>query len=362
MRVGGDWYLVAPLERAGRIAISVGDVVGHGLTAAIVMSRLRAAVAATAFTESDPAAVLTVLDKYAAAALPGARCATVSYAVIDTDIDDAETRNGSGRGAATISYTCAGHPYPLVVSPGQKPVYLEAGRRPPVGAWENGRTREAAEAYLPPGSLVLLYTDGLIERPGESLDMGFARLQSAAARCAELPVAHVCAELLDLMAPPGGYNDDVVLLALRPGHSTTRSFAGAVPAALGNLAGLRNRLRGWLATIAVDPGREQDILLATGEAVTNAIEHASDCDPHRTVAVEAFVYGDKVSATVSDSGRWSGDSSASARSYRRGRGLTLINGLADRVDTVRTARGTQMTLQFERAVRRTPEPADGTAR
>ena len=76
---------------------------------------------------------------------------------------------------------------------------------------------------------------------------------------------------------------------MRPGHSTTRSFAGAVPAALGNLSPLRNSLRSWLATIAVDPVREQDILLATGEAVTNAIEHASDCDPHRTVAVEAFV-------------------------------------------------------------------------
>jgi signal transduction histidine kinase/CheY-like chemotaxis protein len=362
MRVGGDWYLVAPVEREGRIAISVGDVVGHGLTAAVVMSRLRAAVAATAFTEADPAAVLAVLDKYTAAALPGAHCATVSYAVIDTQTDHAEARNGAGRGAAAISYTCAGHPYPLVVSPGQKPVYLEAGRRPPLGVWDNKPLRRAAEAHLPAGSLVLLYTDGLIERAGESLDDGFARLQSAAARCAELPVAHVCAELLEVMMPPDGYNDDVVVLALRPGHSTASSFAGSVPAALGNLAELRNRLRSWLATIAVDPLREPDILLATGEAVTNAIEHASDCDPHRTVAVEAFVHGDKVSATVSDSGRWSGDSSASARSYRRGRGLTLINGLADRVDTVRTARGTQMTLQFERAVRAAPGAADAGTR
>jgi anti-sigma regulatory factor (Ser/Thr protein kinase) len=344
------------------VAISVGDVVGHGLTAAIVMSRLRAAVAATAFTEADPGAVLAVLDKYAAAALPGARCATVSYAVADADAEDAETRNGAGRGDAAISYTCAGHPYPLVVSPGQKPVYLKAGRRPPVGAWDKQPQRSAAKAHLPPGSLVLLYTDGLIERPGEPLDKGFARLQNAAERCDRAAGRARCAELLDLMMPPGGYHDDVVVLALRPRHSTVRSFAGAVPAALGNLAQLRDRLRSWLATIAVDPVREQDILLATGEAVTNAIEHASDCDPHRTVAVEAFVYGDKVSTTVSDSGRWSGDSSASARSYRRGRGLTLINGLADRVDTVRTARGTQMTLQFERAVRSIPEPAEGHGR
>ena len=358
MRVGGDWYLVAPLKREGRIAISVGDVVGHGLTAAIVMSRLRAAVAATAFTEADPTSVLAVLDKYTAAALPGARCATVSYAVIDTQSDDADTGNGVDRGGAEISYTCAGHPYPLVVSPGRNPVYLEDGRRPPLGAWDKQPPRSVAQEHLPPGSLVLLYTDGLIERPGEPLDAGFARLQSAAARCAELPVTQVCAELLDRMMPPDGYKDDVVVLALRPAHSTSSSFAGAAPAALDNLGQLRNNLRSWLANLAVDPGREQDILLATGEAVTNAIEHASDCDPHRTVAVEAFVCGDTISVTVSDSGRWSGDSSASARSYRRGRGLTLINGLADRVDTIRTARGTQMTLRFERAIRSTPESAD----
>ncbi len=359
LRVGGDWYLVAPLEREGKIAISVGDVVGHGLSAAIVMSRLRAAVAATAFTEADPTAVLGVLDRYAAA-LPGARCATVCYAVIDTGVDAAE-RNGSGSGAA-MSYTCAGHPYPLVVSPGKEPAYLHAGRRPPIGAWEIQPASTPALAHLPPGSLVLLYTDGLIERPGESLDEGFTRLRMAAAHCVDLPVAQVCANLLDVMTPTGGYHDDVVVLALRPSHASARSFAGAVPASLQNLAELRSRLRDWLAMIDIDPPRQHDILLAIGEAVTNAIEHASDCDPHRTVAVEAFVRGHNVAATISDSGRWSGDSSVSQRRFRRGRGLTLINGLADSVDTVRTRHGTQMTLCFERVIRSAPDSRDGAVR
>ena len=71
MRVGGDWYLVVPMQQPGQIAISVGDVVGHGLPAAIVMSRLRAAVAATALTGADPDAVLSALDRFAAA-IPGA--------------------------------------------------------------------------------------------------------------------------------------------------------------------------------------------------------------------------------------------------------------------------------------------------
>ncbi|OBI94596.1 histidine kinase [Mycobacterium alsense] len=344
MRVGGDWYSVTPLGRAGRIGISVGDVVGHGLAAAIVMSRLRAAVAASALTAAEPAAVLAALDRYAGS-VTGARCATVAYALVDT---------GAGAGGATVSYSCAGHPYPLLVPPDGEPVFLEGGRRPPVAVQDDDRWHEpdraTATAELPPGSLILLYTDGLIERPGETLDDGFARLKAAAAACADLPVESVCAELLARMTPPGGYRDDVVVLALRPSHAAARSFTTVLPAAPAQIPVARRQLRSWLGGLSVDPGREEDILLATGEAVTNAIEHGSHSEARRTVSVEAFLQGETVAVTVSDTGRWVGDSSASLRTRRRGRGLTLIGGLADRVDTVRTAAGTRVTLEFERAV------------
>ena len=355
MRVGGDWYLVAPLQGPGQIAVSVGDVVGHGLPAAIVMSRLRAAVSATALTGANPDAVLSSLDRYAAA-VPGARCATVSYAVIDTGQPE------TGDGSCSISYSCAGHPYPLLVTPDQAPVFLQAGRRPPIAAWESHLKPNTAEQELPAGSLLLLYTDGLIERPGETLDEGFARLQAAAAYRADLSVGEFCAELLDRMAPPGGYTDDVVLLAVRPNHSTARSFATVVPATPANIPEARHRLRDWLTGIAVDRRREADILLATGEAVSNAIEHGSSGDSVSTVSIEAFVRGDTVTATVSDTGRWSGDSSASQRSLKGGRGLTMINGLADHVKTVRTAHGTRITLDFHHAVFSGASLAEGVTR
>jgi signal transduction histidine kinase/DNA-binding response OmpR family regulator/serine phosphatase RsbU (regulator of sigma subunit) len=347
MRVGGDWYSVTPLDRGGRVAISVGDVVGHGLAAAIVMSRLRAAVAASALTADEPAAVLGALDRYAAS-VAGARCATVAYAVIDTE---------PGTGAATVSYSCAGHPYPLLVLPDGRAVFLESGRRPPVAVRDND-TRDAAaqspdataSAELPPGSLILLYTDGLFERAGETLDAGFARLKSAVAACAGLPVESVCTEVLSRMTPPAGYRDDVVVLALRPSHAAERSFATVLPAAPAQIPVARNRLRQWLRTIAVAPNRELDILLATGEAITNAIEHGSRGQPGSTVAVEAFLRQETVAVTVSDTGSWAGDSSASLRNRRRGRGLTLIGGLADHVDTLRTAAGTRVTLRFDRAL------------
>jgi signal transduction histidine kinase/CheY-like chemotaxis protein len=343
MRVGGDWYLVVPMQQPAQIAISVGDVVGHGLPAAIVMSRLRAAVAATALTGADPDAVLSALDRFAAA-IPGARCATVSYAVIETG------QPGMADGASSISYTCAGHPYPLLVTPDRPPLFLQSGRRPPVAAAEDRLSKNTARRELPAGSLVLLYTDGLIERPGETLDQGFARLQAAAAYRADLPVGDFCDELLDRMAPPGGYTDDVVLLALRPNHASPRSFATVLPAAPMHIPEARHQLRHWLIGIGVDLGREADILLATGEAVTNAIDHGSGGDPLRTVSIEAFVRGATVTATISDTGQWSGDSSASQRSRQGGRGLTIINGLADHVKTVRTAQGTRITLTFEHAV------------
>ena len=355
MRVGGDWYSVTPLDRPGSVAISVGDVVGHGLAAAIVMSRLRAAVAASALTAAEPAAVLGVLDRYAVS-VTGARCATVAYALIET-----ESATEPDTGAATVSYSCAGHPYPLLVLPDQRAVFLENGRRPPVAVPDNnlenhvngaaGDSSDAtATADLPPGSLILLYTDGLIERAGETLDDGFGRLRSVAAACADLPVESVCAEVLSRMAPVAGYRDDVVLLALRPCHEAACSFATVLSASPTQIPVARERLRHWLKTIAVSPPHELDILLAAGEAVTNAIEHGSHSEPHRTVSVEAFVRGETVAVTVSDTGRWIGDSSASLRSRRRGRGLTLIGGLADHVDTVRTGTGTRVTLRFDHAL------------
>jgi len=141
-----------------------------------------------------------------------------------------------------------------------------------------------------------------------------------------------------------------VLLALRPCHSSARSFATVVPASLDNIADARHRLRDWLSGVDIDPRREADILLATGEAVTNAIEHGCGADGTKTVSIEAFVRGRTVTATVTDAGQWSGDSSASQRSQERGRGLTMINGLADDAKTVRTAAGTRVTLTFEQAV------------
>jgi anti-sigma regulatory factor (Ser/Thr protein kinase) len=334
MRVGGDWYLVSPLDDVGRVAVCVGDVVGHGLDAATVKGRLRAAAAVTALTAPDPRFVLGAVDRYAST-LPGATYSTLAFAVIDaTD--------------GTISYMCAGHPYPLLLTAAGDVRYLEDGRLPPLTARAPATNTAPGTATFPAGSLLIMYTDGLIERHDESLSQGFDRLAAAASGCVDLPVDVVCSTLLNQLAPAAGHKDDVVVLALRPTGTTDTSFVVTVPADLGQLAEVRHRLRDWLAGLDVGAPLEHDILLSVGETLANAIEHGNELDEQTNVSIEIFARPDLVDATISDLGHWTEESAATHHEPDRGRGLTLINGLADRLDTKRTPYGTNVHLQFRR--------------
>jgi signal transduction histidine kinase/DNA-binding response OmpR family regulator len=328
MRVGGDWYTVTPLG-PGRVGVSAGDVAGHGLDAAATMSQLRSVLVGAALATADPAAVLDLLDQYTRG-LPGAAFATAAYAVVDVT-------------AGTIGYTCAGHPYPLVVEADGTTRYLRGGRRLPLGARSGPGGAPPGRARLAPGSLLLLYTDGLIERRREPLDAGFARLAAAAGACARLPAGAACAVLLERLAADGGYGDDVAIVAVRPTGTTAASHVDALPARFTAMADARQRLRRWLEPLAADPVQADRIVLSAGEALANAIEHGSGGNPDRVVGIEAFAEPGAVTVTISDSGAWAKDSAAS-RGAGRGRGLTLIHGLADEVQTVRGVLGTRITI------------------
>jgi signal transduction histidine kinase/serine phosphatase RsbU (regulator of sigma subunit)/CheY-like chemotaxis protein/anti-sigma regulatory factor (Ser/Thr protein kinase) len=345
LRVGGDWYTATTLDEHGRIGISVGDVVGHGLPAATTMSQLRSALGAAALTSLDPTAVIDLLDRYASR-VSGAGGSTVAYAVIDAS-------------NATVSYSAAGHPYPLLIRADGAARFLEDGRRPPLasaGVSQAGVSQSGPSGHseLPVGSLLVLYTDGLIERRGESLDDGLRRLANAAASCVRLPAADVCSTLLETLAPPGGYSDDAALVVVRPSGTTPESFILALVADRSHVTSTRHRLREWLraSPLNLDETLQFDVLLCVGEALTNAIEHGSTRGTTGAVWLEVFAQEDRVLASVSDSGRWATDSAASRREASRGRGLTLIHGLSDEVKMVRTLLGTRVTMSF-RADRRT---------
>jgi anti-sigma regulatory factor (Ser/Thr protein kinase) len=330
MRVGGDWYLVKAAEDPNRVSFCVGDVVGLGLPAATVMSRLRSAIAAASRTLVDPVPVLDLAERYART-LPGAQCATVAYAVFD--ITD-----------RTLVYLCAGHPYPLLLEPDGQARFLTEGRRPPLSAVVQPPDEPPGTTTVPEGSLLVLYTDGLIERRGEDLDRGLARLAAAAEQCVGMDTGTVCAELLKRMAPDGGFTDDVALLAVRPTGTTGRSFVRVLPAGLAQMGVVRRELRDWLAEVCPDTATRHDVLVSAGEALANAVEHGSEQYPGATVSLEVFTGPDGISVTVGDSGRWSQDSSASQRRAVRGRGIKLIHALSTHVHTTRTTHGTRVTM------------------
>ena len=284
--------------------------------------------------------MIDLLDSYATQ-VRGAAGSTVAYAVIDAANE-------------TVSYSCAGHPYPLLVHADGTVTYLQEGRRLPLATGFDGESTPSGRSEMPVRSLLVLYTDGLIERRGESLDVGLRRLAGVAATCARLPAGEVCATLLAAMVPPDGYSDDVALVIVRPTGTTPESFIHALPAERAHVTPTRHRLRDWLRAtpLHLDEALQYDVLLGVGEALINAIEHGGTRDKRNVVWLEVFAQEDRILASVSDAGRWITDSAASRRESSRGRGLTLIHGLSDDVKTVRTLLGTRVTMSF-RSDRRT---------
>jgi serine phosphatase RsbU (regulator of sigma subunit) len=195
--VGGDWYDAFVLPH-GKLGVVVGDVMGHGLSAAAGMGRLRAALRALALTDPDPLAVLRGLDRLLTDGGDAVELATAAYAVVDPD--DGSVRLGN-----------AGHPPLVHVPAGERPRLVEGSAGTPIGIPE---ARSRATLRLGPGDLLVAYTDGLVESRGRSLDAGVALLLQSLDRRRDLPlqllVDQVTTDLQDAAAV-----DDVTVLAVR---------------------------------------------------------------------------------------------------------------------------------------------------
>ena len=194
LSVGGDWYDLIELD-GHRRALLVGDCVGHGLEAATAMGQLRSAARAMLLEGRDPASVLEGLDVFAGS-VEGAYCATVVCAIIN-------------RSTGVITYSRAGHPPPLVSGP-LGPRWLEGGLSVPLAVID-GLERQNATASMAVDDVLVLYSDGLVERRGEVLDLGLARLATAVEAGAGGSVAELADHLLREMLGEAT-NDDVVLI------------------------------------------------------------------------------------------------------------------------------------------------------
>jgi serine phosphatase RsbU (regulator of sigma subunit)/anti-sigma regulatory factor (Ser/Thr protein kinase)/PAS domain-containing protein len=324
LEVGGDWYDVLALPD-GLVGLVVGDVVGRGLGAATTMGQLRSALAAVALTGRSPARVVDDLELFARQ-VEGAQLGTVVYCVLDPV-----------RGS--LRYSCAGHPPPLVLFADGSTEYLPDGRSPLLCALPPGLVgpRAEGEYVLPPGATLLLYSDGLVERRRESLDIGLRRLATLAAQYVRPGDDSWCERLVDAMVAGSG-DDDVALLRItfRP------VFTRRLPAQPHRLARLRGELRGWLAGVGASDDEVTDVLLACGEACANAVEHAYRDGGDGELTVELALDGDReLRLRVADTGRWRtvpapGD---------RGRGLPLMRAVMDAVDVARGRGGTVVTMR-----------------
>jgi hypothetical protein len=195
LSVGGDWYDLVELGEHRR-ALIVGDCVGHGLQAATAMGQLRSASRAMLIEGRDPASVLEGLDLFAGS-VEGAYCATVVCALID-------------RRSGEITYSRAGHPPPLVSGPAGAR-WLDDGLSVPLAVAE-GVERRNATASMTAEDVLVLYTDGLVERRDEVIDTGLARLAGTVERVDEESVAGLADRLLREMLNEDSTDDVVVVV------------------------------------------------------------------------------------------------------------------------------------------------------
>jgi serine phosphatase RsbU (regulator of sigma subunit) len=208
-QVGGDWYDVFPLD-GGRVGIVIGDVVGHDISASAMMSRVQAALRAYAFRNDDPATVLDRLDTLIET-FRGDRLVTIFYGILSAPDD---------RGNRRLQFANAGHPPPIACRADGGVDELAGGASILLGAAALGEgNRATATVELVTGSTLVLYTDGLIEVPGESLTDSIERLKHAAVGGAALTPDQLCDRLADQL-PAAQQRDDVAILAVRLSEPT----------------------------------------------------------------------------------------------------------------------------------------------
>ncbi|MDQ1673643.1 MAG: hypothetical protein QOC98_2205 [Frankiaceae bacterium] len=316
--VGGDWYDVISLP-GGQVGLVMGDVVGHDFRAASMMGQFRNALRAYAAEGLPPADVLGRLNTFAHQQDIG-EMATVVYAVLDPV-------------ACTFSVSSAGHQPPLICT-GTTAWFLSVPTRPPIGAVRETRFGEVTRT-LEPEDVVLLYTDGLVERKWESIDVGLERLLGSARASGDLD--ELCERILSTLLEDDPH-DDVALLAVAAASTLGDRFEMDFPAEAPSLLKLRRALTRWLNEVGATAEESYEILVSVSEAATNAVEHAYGPGP-ATFHVGCRFEDSTVGVVVRDWGQW-----REPRGLDRGRGQILMEGLMDSVRRRSADGGTEVVL------------------
>jgi serine phosphatase RsbU (regulator of sigma subunit)/anti-sigma regulatory factor (Ser/Thr protein kinase) len=325
LEIGGDWYDVLPIGDH-RIGIVVGDCVGRGLPAAAIMGQLRSSARALLINGAEPALLLEQLDS-AASLIPNAYCTTVFLAVLDTE-------------SGTLQYSNAGHMPAVLAGPGPGETTLLTDASSVPLAVRRDHARPQSTRVLPPGSTLMLFTDGLVERKHESIDDGIARAAEVLVETKELPLNAVADEVLRQLAPPAGYDDDVAMVIYRHGPAPLHIEK---PARAEELVNVRHRLANWLRAADVPDELAFDIVLVVSEACTNCVEHAYRGRSTGTMLLDVAISNDEVRARVTDFGSWK---TPAADPGNSGRGLMLMRAISDAMALDTSQTGTTVDITF----------------
>ncbi|MEU6536922.1 SpoIIE family protein phosphatase [Streptomyces sp. NPDC047000] len=268
--VGGDWFDVIPLSGA-RVGLVVGDVVGHGIAAAATMGRLRTAVQTLADMELPPDELLAHLDDL-----------VLRLSEEETDVEEGRQSTAGFLGATClyavydpVTRRCtmarAGHPPPVVVTPGGQVSFPEPPAGPPLGL--GGMAFESCEIELPEHSLLGLYTDGLVEGPDGDIESGMARLGEVLSRPAA-GLADLCTTAVRQLVPLIRSDDVAFLLTRTHALGADRVVSWEVPVDPAAVAELRARTTRQLAEWGLhDLAMTTELIVS--ELVTNAMRHAT---------------------------------------------------------------------------------------
>jgi PAS domain S-box-containing protein len=322
--VGGDWYDVIAIDD-DRAGLAVGDVVGHGIEAASAMGQLRSALRGLAVGSDGPTSVVQGLDRIARTTAP-ATLATIAYAEVDLACGE-------------LRYVCAGHPPPALLVDGQARL-LEAGRTTPLAALPEPAAFEEGREAFGPGAMLVLYSDGLIERRGEPLDVGMGRLIAQLAGSEARDPEELADAVLGGLTGEVPQDDDVAILCVHA-SPTIGPFASSIAADPRSLAGLREELRAWLVDAAVPDDVRDDVVLAVNEGCANAVEHGSLPAPDAPIAVRLRREGRAIHIEIADAGVWREEGA----DLDRGRGLTIMRAVMDVVELTPSPTGTVVRME-----------------
>jgi anti-anti-sigma factor len=331
--IGGDWYEVLPLDGTA-VALSVGDVVGKGPTAAAVMGQLRSALAGYLLDGHSPAAALERLDAFTARVngAAGSTCACLTF--------DWST----GR----LCWALAGHPPPLVLDASGGARFLSGDTGAVLGAPGRAPYRDHT-TDLEPGASVVLYTDGLVERRGTVADQGLERLLDTVRNAHDLP-PRALSDAITASLLAGGQDDDVALVVARHLPPPLRNTVPARPA---ELSVMRRNVTAWACTAGLSADLMDDLQLALGEAAANAVDHAYPPDATGDFTYDLAATATGVHVTVRDHGRWRPEPEDKGN---RGRGLQIIRTISERAEFRHTEHGTTVEFALTDEPTRAPVP------